>query len=493
MKRLSYLTALAAMALPLFLAGCEEQETPRLPAAAGQITVSTVDDTTVLLSVDAIEYALTYRWYKDGAEVQNTPERTYTATGSGMYSVAGVNDDGEGARSPEVEVTIVREEPEPPVVEFNILTEEYIPDPLFRQYVKDSIAGGADTFTNLQAAEYNGAINLPGSDVASLVGVGYFTSVTDLNVNSSSLTELDLNSNKELVRLDLTDCRSLSTLEIDSLEKLEILNLDFTGLQDLEFLTEFGSVGSLKEFIAYLPNCNQETLDLTRFENLEVVNVDRNRFYSIDVSNLSKLRELSCSYQFPDDYWRENGLRTLSLSGCVSLSRLTCSFNILEELDLSTNTGLMQLFCQENPGLGARLDISHLLGQLTELNVRNTGITSLDLSGSPQIERLQCELNPLEQAPDLTDKPNLTFLRIEGCGLTGLLSIPDSPLLTELYCYDNDLSYIDISGCTEGTLSNLQAFNNPNLKEIKVWPDFDMENPPRFNVGDAEYVYEFTE
>lgn len=144
--------SLAAVA-GLLLTGCNKEETVLLPGDAGVITQTTQDDGSVLLSVDEIANAETYNWYKDGASVQNTDSRTYLALESGVYKVAGVNANGEGKPSGEVDVEVALVEPEPE--EFNILTKEYIPDDAFRKYIKTEIAG-KDEYTNIEAASYDG-------------------------------------------------------------------------------------------------------------------------------------------------------------------------------------------------------------------------------------------------------------------------------------------------------------------------------------------------
>lgn len=76
------------------------------PVDAGLIMKTELEDGSVLLSVGEIFYAETYRWYRDGQEVQCTASREYLATVSGTYKVAGVNSVGEGRPSPEVKVLV---------------------------------------------------------------------------------------------------------------------------------------------------------------------------------------------------------------------------------------------------------------------------------------------------------------------------------------------------------------------------------------------------
>jgi hypothetical protein len=79
------------------------------PADAGAISgpASVIDGQSIELEIAEIERAATYKWYKDGAEVQNSESRILTVTAGGDYTVAGVNESGEGARSEAHSVTLL--------------------------------------------------------------------------------------------------------------------------------------------------------------------------------------------------------------------------------------------------------------------------------------------------------------------------------------------------------------------------------------------------
>jgi len=85
-----------------------------LPGEAGQISATHTDDGFYILEIEEIEYAETYRWwrndtiYADGMTVSNI---SIPDTAAGVYCVAGVNNYGEGLRSPGYEIE------EPPAVD----------------------------------------------------------------------------------------------------------------------------------------------------------------------------------------------------------------------------------------------------------------------------------------------------------------------------------------------------------------------------------------
>lgn len=86
-----------------------KREIPPLPTAAGegeagQISATHTDDGFYILEIEEIEYAETYRWwrndtiYADGMTVSNI---SIPDTAAGVYCVAGVNNYGEGLHSPD--------------------------------------------------------------------------------------------------------------------------------------------------------------------------------------------------------------------------------------------------------------------------------------------------------------------------------------------------------------------------------------------------------
>ncbi len=95
----------------LLVASCKDDPELNLPAAAGAISgldANTCPVKTVNLSVGNIDGAISYQWYKNGAEITGATSQTYEATATATYTVAGVNNDGVGEHSPGKDVTITQ-------------------------------------------------------------------------------------------------------------------------------------------------------------------------------------------------------------------------------------------------------------------------------------------------------------------------------------------------------------------------------------------------
>lgn len=114
----SLVALMLTLGLILGMGSCSEDQTEsivtpapdkELPADAGVIARTTLDDGSVRLSVSEIARAESYRWYKEGEEIQHSEARTCVVYESGRYTVAGVNAHGEGALSPVAEIKIISE------------------------------------------------------------------------------------------------------------------------------------------------------------------------------------------------------------------------------------------------------------------------------------------------------------------------------------------------------------------------------------------------
>ena len=214
------------------------------------------------------------------------------------------------------------------------------------------------------------------------------------------------------------------------------------------------------------------------------------------------------SYNIP------NQLTSLDVSGCTSLTKLSCEGNQLESLDVSKNTALTTLYCYGNQltnlnisGCSALTTLDCFSNQLTRLDVsQNTALTtldckynqltSLDVSGCTALRTLECQNNQLTSlnvsgCTALTtffcsDNP-LTNINLSGCqslkefswtiGKLTSLDVSGCSALTKLNCYWNQLTSLDVSGCT--ALTELDCTDNPltsiNLSNCTSLEEFTWE------------------
>lgn len=115
-----------------------------------------------------------------------------------------------------------------------------------------------------------------------------------------------------------------------------------------------------------------------------------------------------------------------------ALRTLDCSFNHLNEIDLSGNPLLAELYCHYNHL--AELDLS-ANGLLTTLVCSRNALSSLDVSKNPCLCELNCDRNRLARL-DLKANRQLTGLVCD-TNLIKRLDISANPALVVMVCPDN--------------------------------------------------------
>lgn len=407
---------------------------------------------------------------------------------------------------------------------FNILTEEFIPDAVLRDYIKTNIANGEDVYTNVQAAAYNGVININQLRVFDFKGLEFFTNLQELYCSGLNIQAIDISALKNLRVFDASSCQFLTSLTTGEMEKMEDFNISrcpkLTGY-DLNQLPS--SLKSLKVI-----SLKYASIPFDLFPNLETLEADMNLLTELDLQGNTSIKRISLS---------GNALTSVNLNGCENLEYLVLSYNTnLASLDITGCNSIERLYVQ-NTKL-TDLDLAPIASTLHELNVSSNGMTSLDVSQCTELTYLECQSNNLTQAMDFSNNTKLTDLRIESNQVPSV-NLKNCNQLQTLNCYSNEaltslilpddqshitlLNAFSIPNVTELNIGNMTAvewfsvyvtgltridisnvnqnakgiylYYNDNLRQIKVWSDFDMNNPPAnvFKDDTAEFVYEFTE
>ncbi|MDE6026847.1 MAG: hypothetical protein K2G23_02100 [Muribaculaceae bacterium] len=387
--------------------------------------------------------------------------------------------DGKRIRYNVSDVAKIVFEEEKPFDVTNLLSAEYVPDIEFRDWIDINIGDGSGYLSLEDAKKYNGSIKITGNrELYSIQGIEYFPALTELEIEDCPIGDFNIGSLKDLESLKLRYAR--------------VSNLDLTGLTKLTK--------------AVLSSNQLETLQLGGNTSLVHLYCDANYLTSLDASGCSSLETLICSVN--------EGLSTLKIpeSPLVSFSAHTTSIS--------------------------HIDLSEVVGTLDLVNVNNTNISHLDLTGAKKLTWLECSECPLEEAPilagcnkletirmerisneignmDFTECSNLNQVRLDyskvgtsidftqckklyelslqGCGLqnidlTGLIN------LGYVNVCDNNFRRLDISK-SDGMWQFWALRNAISGAEIKVWKDFDIADPEKsyfYIDSTVTLVYEFS-
>jgi hypothetical protein len=200
-------------------------------------------------------------------------------------------------------------------------------------------------------------------------------------------------------------------------------------------------------------NCSYLSIsDLTGIEafvNLTELYTQYNSLTSLDVSTNTNLVRLACD--------NNNSLTNLNVSGASSLELLWCnSTNSLTSLDVSGATSLEHLYSYD--------------GALTNLNVTGANVLETLIIYNNSISNLDVSTN--------------TALRYLTCNDNSIISLDTSvnTNLRELFCQNNALTSLNLANGNNTSITDFNATSNPTLACIEVdnvaysdsnWPNKD--------------------
>jgi hypothetical protein len=138
----------------------------------------------------------------------------------------------------------------------------------------------------------------------------------------------------------------------------------------------------------------------------------------------------------------------------TGITYLNCSLNNLTSLDVSRNTALTELNCNNNLRLTS-LDVSGFTA-LGFLNCSSCALTELDLTRCTRLIDLRCSNNDLSEL-DLTRCTALAYVDVDG-NMLRTLDLSANRQLKGLICDNNKLRELDLSACTG--LASLDCYNN---------------------------------
>ena len=421
-------------------------------------------------------------------------------------------------------VTFAHEGEEDPSEAVNILDEAHIPNATILNWVKNNLADGGDVYTDQQAAAYTGEINLPWYGLYDIKGLENFPNITSLNLSGNSRLEtLDLSVFSKLQRLDCGWCSQVAELTLNEQAPLQYINISGTKLYKYDLSDYTNTLTKIE--IAQL-NYSDGDIDFHDFAKLDTIKAGTNDFRSLDLSGMSNLVMV-------DVY--SNNLTAVNLTGCTGLKELNVSSCNIASIDIADCPILEQLYVQNNPQL-TTVDLSQLRATLTVFNGSKTAISQIDFDGFSLLKTIELQDTPITEAPDLSECTALEKIRLENTNITSVdlnhcknlvelqcyntklesLTLSDMPQLQTVQLNNNpNLTSIDIQNAPNCSFSatncNLQKRldlsrglatsgwyalrGNPNLKEIKVWPEFGEGEYDIYMISKddtAEIVYEFT-
>ena len=214
------------------------------------------------------------------------------------------------------------------------------PDENFRSVVAGTdIDKDADGYLSDEEIAAVTKLKVLNKNIASLKGIEFFTALQYLGCFNNQLTSLDVSKNTALQYL-LCGSNQLASLDVSKNSALTYLNCNNNQLTSLDVSKN----SALTEL--YCDNNQLTSLDVSKNTALLYLECHDNKLTSLDVSKNTALLYLFCYY---------NQLTSLDVSKNTALLDLQCYDNKLTSLDVSKNTALTCLGCNNNQIKGDKM------------------------------------------------------------------------------------------------------------------------------------------
>ncbi|MBT8279808.1 MAG: hypothetical protein KJO41_12490, partial [Bacteroidia bacterium] len=297
----------------------------------------------------------------------------------------------------------------------------------------------------------------------------YNTSITTLDVSNNSLTRLWANDNPNLKSLDLRNGKNIDLTDfiIYNTPNLNCINADGIGIPDIsQVMVDSGKTFSedCGDFIyIHDPNFEQTLIDLG-IDSDGVVNTSILKDDTVLVESLNLTNPLFQSDGFENPLITTVTEKISDLTGIeafVDLTNLQLGNGDLTSVDLSNNSNLEELFLNDNQL--TTIDITSNT-QLKRFGVMRNPIvdTTVDVSQNSLLEELFLHNTGIQNI-DLSNNLNLSTLFIQNNNLT-TLDVELNSQLFEIRCQNNQLSQLDIT--TLQMIDRVDANNNPEFTLI---------------------------
>jgi Leucine-rich repeat (LRR) protein len=321
-----------------------------------------------------------------------------------------------------------------------------IPDAKLKTALLQNTAVNTNQDTEIQCNEaeaYLGALYLSGLQIADATGLEAFTNLTELQIYSNNLTNLDVSANTALTAIRCNN-NSLSSLDVSANTALTVLYCQNNSLTSLN--------------AANNNNVNMYWVEMNNNPNLSCIQVDD------EVGDHSSwVKDATAAY-------------SEDCNVClVNIPDANLKTVLLQNTAVNTNQDT-EIQCTEAEAYAGLLDLSGLqiedatgleaFTNLTELQIYSNKLSSLDLSANTALTFLHCGNNSLLNL-DVSANTALTALFCSYNRLTSL-DVSANTALTELSCRFNSLLNLNVANNNNANMTEAKMDSNTSLDCIQV-------------------------
>ena len=357
------------------------------------------------------------------------------------------------------------------------INQTNFPDANFRSYLLSLYPKGYLTNSEVQNLT---TLDVSSKNISNMKGVELLTYLQTLKCQNNRLTSLVVydgynntlravycDENPNLISIKFTGCKVLQTLSCENCTALDtlrcysndLINLDVSGCTALTWLQchwnpNLSSIDGLNQCKALkLFHCNG-----CAFTNIDVVNTFNdlenlicygNHLRTIKITNKRNLTKLDAGDDDVMYKFTVTGcprLKFAHCSNCPALETIICHDNeILEVLYMMETPTMSYVECYNCPQLNYMQGIENCT-QLDILKCYGCNIRYFEWEKLQNLTQLFCHDNKLEEL-DLSGHTKLRWLYCENNQLS-TLDVRGCSALTDLICCNNQLTSLDVQGCS---------------------------------------------
>ena len=328
------------------------------------------------------------------------------------------------------------------------------------------VTSATNPITTISNTNYYTALktlDLSNQNLSSISGIGISGLLRLTLDNNSSLSSINVSDLTSLSTLAASDCNLSGTFNINGKPTLTNLwlnssngaltTINVTGNTGLNWLSAYDNSGltsitglsdCTNMYMLIMFNCDLRGTGLTPFNisaltELRFLQVSGNpNMASLDVTNNTKLTALYC---------QDNGLSSINTSNNTELQYLAVNGNSLTSLNVTNNTKLIFLYMYANTSVGIPTGFSGLT-KLKDLAMAQCGITvPINCTPFVDLETFSCgDSDTNIPSVNLSTCTKLKSVIITKCSLITTFNLPASvPQLKTVYGYQCALTAAEVN------------------------------------------------
>ncbi len=267
----------------------------------------------------------------------------------------------------------------------------------------------------------------------------------------------DLNGNTSVI-----DTNNDGEIQVSEALNISSITLNQTQIHDLTGIQNFANL----KMLTVQGNIYIDEINVSNMTGLKTLSVINNAVDIINTQGCTQLENFNLTfnggYVTNMNFLQNSSLKKLIIRDNAHLASVNIStLTGLEEIELSDNTiypnTVTSLNLTSNVNLKKividKINLNSLtlgsLNQLIHFNIKNTKLTSLNLSNAALLQYLVVDANPLLSSLNIQNTNNLESLQVLNCPLITSVALQNKPNLSSLSLGGTNITSLDFTGTPE--------------------------------------------